>query len=194
MILSGAYSYNLYYTPSAYVDMDVNPSLELVLNRFDRVIDTRAYNNDGEAVLKRANIKHKKFDDAIDFLLDTMIAQGYAQEESLISLTLQANDNERESRMLSVIESTVHEHHGSAHINAFSVDENVRNAAHHLDLSPAKYLAIQELIEVDPTVTYDSCRGQSIGEINRRREEHSEKHRGNHGDGRGHGHKGGHHN
>ena len=40
-------SYALLWMPVAYVSIDVNPSLELELNRLDRVISGRAYNEDG---------------------------------------------------------------------------------------------------------------------------------------------------
>ena len=46
----GGYSY--IQTPVSYVSIDVNPSVELTLNRVDRVISATAFNGDGEAVLE----------------------------------------------------------------------------------------------------------------------------------------------
>ena len=37
-----------YMTPYSYVSLDVNPSIEYSLNRFDRVLDVTAVNDDGE--------------------------------------------------------------------------------------------------------------------------------------------------
>ena len=51
LVLFGGFSYNHYFTPVAYVDMDVNPSIGLTLNRFDRVIYTHAYNDDGAVII-----------------------------------------------------------------------------------------------------------------------------------------------
>lgn len=39
-------------TPVSYVSIDVNPSVELALNRFDRVVSAKAYNTEGEEILK----------------------------------------------------------------------------------------------------------------------------------------------
>ena len=183
IILPGFFSYQLYFTPSAYVDVDVNPSLALTLNRFDRVIDAYAYNPDGEAVLEASNVRHKKYNDAIGILIDIMLQKGFAPEDSLISVTLQTNNGDKEPRMLSVIQSAVRNHHSTARIEAFTVGDQMRNAAYTLNLSPAKYLAIQELIEVDPTVTVDGCKHRSIIEIRQMTERHSGNH---HGAGQGH--------
>ena len=56
----GAGSFQMYFSESSYIDMDVNPSIELSVNRFDRVIRMSAYNKDGKEVLSELNLKHKK--------------------------------------------------------------------------------------------------------------------------------------
>ena len=185
IVISGVFSYNLYFTSSAYVDVDVNPSVELALNRFDRVIGEYAYNHDGEAVLDAVNIRHRKYSDAIGILIDAIVQSGLAHEESLISITLQTEDRERESGMLSVIESTVRHHHGTAEIFTFPVDGYTRSVAHGQNLSPAKYLAIQALIEVDPTATVEGCRHRSLGEIKQMTEQHAGNHKEDHSTGSG---------
>ena len=37
----------LYFTPTARISIDVNPSIELEINRFDKVVSVDAYNDDG---------------------------------------------------------------------------------------------------------------------------------------------------
>ena len=55
----------LYMTPVSSISVDINPSLELGVNRFDRVISAKAYNSDGEKLLKEVNVLFKKYDDAL---------------------------------------------------------------------------------------------------------------------------------
>ena len=50
LCLGGGY---LYFVPTAYISVDINPSLELRVNRFDRVVDVEAYNEDGQALARR---------------------------------------------------------------------------------------------------------------------------------------------
>ena len=45
------------FTPSAYVDMDVNPSIALSLNRFGFVLEASPYNDDGAAILENMDVR-----------------------------------------------------------------------------------------------------------------------------------------
>ena len=40
----------LYFTPTMEISVDINPSIELGVNRFDRVISVDGYNEDGQAL------------------------------------------------------------------------------------------------------------------------------------------------
>lgn len=48
----------LYFTPTVVVSVDINPSLEMEINRFNRVVDVKGYNEDGVAFANALNIKH----------------------------------------------------------------------------------------------------------------------------------------
>jgi hypothetical protein len=172
ILFSGVLSFNLYYTPYAYIDIDVNPSIELTVNRFDRVIGNHAYNSEGEDILKSASVKHKRYHEAVDLLIGAMIQYAPAQGQSLVSVTLQTDNAGTEQAMLSAIESAVRQHHSSASVDAFSVGGDVRETAYGMNLSPAKYLAIQDLIEADPTATVEGCREHTISELRRMTAEH----------------------
>jgi len=43
--------WNVYFTETAYINRELNPSIEIGVNRFDRVISENALNNDGQEVL-----------------------------------------------------------------------------------------------------------------------------------------------
>lgn len=180
IIFSGVFSYNLYFSPNAYIDVDVNPSVELVLNRFNRVIDAHAYNEDGEHVLAGLSLRHKSYNDALIALIYAINQNGYIKDDGLVSVTLQADGKETE--LLSGIQTSVAnyltEYHHGTQIDVFSVNGETRSQAAKQGVSPAKYLAIQELIEVDPTATVDSCRSHSISEIKQLTREHAGNHHG----------------
>jgi len=179
VILLGVLSYNICFTETMYVDIDVNPSLALSINRFDRVVGVHAYNADGTELLEAVNVKYKPYSDAVGILIDAMIREGYVSDNGLISITVQSDDKNRESNALSWMEDLVPAHYNTGEIEVFPVSDSTRNAASDLDLSPAVYLAIQELQAVDPTATVESCRGHSIRELRRMTEEHNSEHPGN---------------
>jgi hypothetical protein len=176
LIFFGVLSYNSYFTVTAFLDFDINPSIELSVNRFGRVIEAYAYNGEGEQILSEANLKHKTYQDATRLIVDAAVGGGYLRDEAMISVTLQTDNTSKESQMLMSVESSmaaaVSEHHIAPQAEIFPVSAEMRNEAHGQNISPAKYLAILELQKIDPAATVDSCRDHSIGEIRELTREH----------------------
>lgn len=52
IVLLGGQGYAAYFTPVSAISVDVNPSIELSINRFDKVISTESYNSDGDILLQ----------------------------------------------------------------------------------------------------------------------------------------------
>lgn len=59
----------VYLTPTAYLSVDVNPSLELGINRFGRVVTADAYNEDGEALLEELQVRFASWEEALEEIL-----------------------------------------------------------------------------------------------------------------------------
>ena len=59
--LLGVGGYHVASTPTAFVDIDVNPSIGIELNRFDRVVSARAYNEDGAELLEGVDVSGLSF-------------------------------------------------------------------------------------------------------------------------------------
>lgn len=172
-LLIGGFSF---FTPSAYVDMDVNPSIALTLNRYGFVLKAAPYNDDGAAILQNMDVRCQSWEQAVHLLLDEMIRQGYLAPDGLVSVTVQTGNGNTEQKMLGEIRESVDtlldSHHSTASADVFAVSREVRDCAHDYNLSPAKYLAITQLQEVDPTASYEQCAEHSISEIKELTEEH----------------------
>ena len=174
-ILIGGFSY---FSPNAYVDMDVNPSIGLTLNRFGTVIDATSYNDEGSLILQNVNIKFKKYNEVAQMLLDAIISHGYLLESGLVSVTVQTGNSSMENNMLSqlneAISGSLTTHHMNVQTDIYSVAEDVRNNAHNHHITPAKYLAIIELQAVDSTTTFEDCTNHSISELKKLTQQHGE--------------------
>ncbi len=73
----GAWAYS---APYSYVSLDVNPSIEYTLNRFERVIDVKAVNDDGQVILDEINIDgltNQSIEDAIISTVKQISQDGY---------------------------------------------------------------------------------------------------------------------
>ncbi len=57
------------FTPTVEISIDVNPSIELGVNRFDKIISVSSYNNDGQELVDSLDIKYLDYAQAIDQIL-----------------------------------------------------------------------------------------------------------------------------
>jgi hypothetical protein len=158
-----------YTTPVAYIDFDVNPSVEFRINRFGKVITSHAYNDDGEEILAYVNVNYLSYSEAVKRLLDVMGEEGYLGRDALLCVTVQTNEPSRENLMIQSLKEIVREskRDGGYDILAdiYAVTEEVKHCATEVELSPAKYLAIEGLIEVDPEASFEACRWHSVHEL-----------------------------
>ena len=65
-MLIGFGGYRLYFTEASVISVDINPSLELNLNPFDRVISVKGYNKDGENPAEEADVKFMDYKEALE--------------------------------------------------------------------------------------------------------------------------------
>ncbi len=167
LFAGGGYSRKLFLTPVSYVDIDINPSVELQLNRFGRVIQSNSYNEDGAVLLASLNLKYKSYDDALLLLVDALNDAGYMRKDGLLSVTVQSQTKETEllDSVQSCIGNILTSHHISMEQDIFLVDSDTKQHSHEWNVSPARYLAISELQEIDPSVTVDECRGHTIRQL-----------------------------
>jgi len=170
VLMVGFGGYYTIQTPVAYVSIDVNPSVELALNRYDRVVSATAYNEDGEIVLDGVTVKGKLYTEAIDLIVESDAMQPYLTEDSALTFTVAAGDSNKESTILSGIEncSGCQEHGG----RSYTADVNSMTEAHDSGLSFGKYAAYLVLSQYDNTVTTEDCQDMSMAEIHSQISEH----------------------
>lgn len=87
---SGAYAY---YTPTASVVVNINPALELKLNRWHKIIKTIALNEDGSQLANSIDIKNKDIDTGLTMILEeaereNFINKDETEEEPRVSLNI----------------------------------------------------------------------------------------------------------
>ncbi len=68
--------------PDNYIYLDINPGLEIVTNRQNKVIDLEASNEDSKALLEYIDYKGKGVEDLTKFILDLMIDKDYLDKNN----------------------------------------------------------------------------------------------------------------
>lgn len=146
--------------PVAYVGIDVNPSVELTLNRFDIVVGTHALNDDGQQALDEASCMWRPFDDVARDLDGAMRA--IAGEDAVVEVSIDC-DNESRYAALAAQSNNCFGCNGEAHCNRTSAEE--RQAAHDSGMGVAKNRAYQELQEAGVDISAEECASMSMREL-----------------------------
>ena len=146
--------------PVAYVGIDVNPSVELTLNRFDIVVGTCALNDDGQRALDETPCMWRAFDDAARDLDSAMRA--IADEGAVVEVSIDC-DNENHYAALAAQSNDCFGCNGEAHCDRTNAKE--RQAAHNSGMGVAKYRAYQALQEAGVDISADECASMSMREL-----------------------------
>lgn len=178
MLVVGLFSYTMLFTAIAHVSIDVNPSVELTLNRMNRVIGTYAFNDDGERILSEVHLNGKRYEEAVTLLILALDAQGYLSDDALISAAVQTANSEKEQSLRDTLLHSLAVVSNTVEVEVFPVTAQVLEEAHGCHMSPAKYLAIQELLTVDETATLEQYSGFNIRQIRQRTRAFQKEHGG----------------
>lgn len=155
-----------------FVSLDINPSIELIVNSENVVTKVYATNDDAKALLYDETIEGKKFDDAIACIVELSIEYGYLSEENkVIEYTMTSESEKTEEKLTKVINSKVSAIAEKSKLE-IKVDNNVTfTIDRHLDelkkqyssnleiqgLSGARYKLIVSAMEADNTLTIEAA-------------------------------------
>lgn len=82
ILLTGGYGVYGYYTPYGYINVDINPSLEVAYNLYGKSIKLRGLNQDGNQMLKKMdNFKSKSIERVIDKIIETAVQEKFITKE-----------------------------------------------------------------------------------------------------------------
>lgn len=88
-----------YCTPYSYVSLDVNPSVEFSVNRFDRVLSAKAVNHDGAEILNGLGLNNKTIDQAVLTTVEKINSEGYFKDSGGIIIAT-SGSNEQDYQKL----------------------------------------------------------------------------------------------
>ena len=93
--------------PSNSLTMDVNPSIEIVTNRLDRVVEINPLNKDADELLRDFNPKNRNLEDTVNDLVDLMILTGYIKggEDNFVMITV--DDDSMDSRLVQKVNKAI---------------------------------------------------------------------------------------
>lgn len=162
----------LYMQADAAIYLDVNPSVGLQINRFDRVVSAQARNADGEAILKDMDLKHTDVDVALNAILGSMVKHGYLTETSgTVLVSVECSNQKRADALKLEVSSQVEEevdaliHSGTVFAQEIESDEVLENLAEEYSMTEGKAALLQKLVSKYPNLDYESLANLSMNEL-----------------------------
>lgn len=159
----GMAGFRFYQTPVSYISIDMNPSVELSLNRLNMVVGVKSY-YDGEAseADHLQNLKNKVYTKAIRMLLNSEVFQTSMKPDSLLTFTIVADLDEEEDLFSGIQTSSKDAGCESQYrcTDAATVEE-----AQNTGLSFGKYMTYEELAQYEPSLSVEDCQHMSMSEL-----------------------------
>lgn len=176
----GGGGFRLYFTQTALVSVDVNPSIEMSLNRFDRVISAKALNREGEDVLAETAWKNRPYGRALESILNEEGKKGYFNQNTNVVVTVYSANGKKRSALLDGAQKTADEalaaHHVGTKAEVHAVDEGAVEEAHGCGVTAGKYIYLRQLQELSPDIDVEDYADNSIGQIKEQIEECQNEH------------------
>ena len=154
------------------IGIDVNPSIELTVNKKEKVLDVIANNSDANIILEGMDLKGSDINVAINALIGSMVKNGYIDELANSILISVDSDNAAESealrqKIVAELNDFIASENDIAVItqNITTEDANLKKAQE-LGISVGKLELIEKLIAKNNLYTYESLKDLSINELN----------------------------
>ncbi|HCW72835.1 MAG TPA: hypothetical protein DHM90_02515, partial [Clostridiaceae bacterium] len=99
VLMAGVIILMVYLTqPSFRMTMDVNPSIEIVTNRLERVVEVNPLNEDAEKMLSGYVVNDSSLENTLNGLVDRMILEGYIHggDDNLVMISVKDDDSDSE--------------------------------------------------------------------------------------------------
>ncbi len=156
----GAYAYQ---TPVAYVGIDINPSIELGVNYFDRVVSAEGDNADGQDILSEINVVGMTYEEALASLNDSLMNKGYLTANAAVAVTVMCDDDSRYSNL----EETSQRCFSSAGQGVYCsrATSTEHHEAHESGLGMGKYLAWRSLVDAGVDISADDVAHMTMSEL-----------------------------
>lgn len=171
-----------YFQTAAIIDLDLNPSIELTANRYDRVLQVRALNEDAQAILGEMKLTNLDLDTAVNAIIGAMFRHGYfstSGEDTAVLVSVSGGSRENNSalqqKLALDIRQAVSAGGGRAQVLTLNTSktspghtsegDSVQTRADQNGISYGKQVFLDRLLTLDPSLNQQKLASMSISQI-----------------------------
>lgn len=170
----GYYYYSANNAVASLVSLDVNPSIQLEVNKNEKVLSATPMNDDGAEILDGMNLKGTPADVAMYAIIGSLLQHGYVDElANSILITVEDDDQARGEKLQQELTAQADAALANAQVNGAVLAQTLQNSeelsqkAQEYGISTGKAALIQAIVEgSNNTKTFKDLVGLSINELN----------------------------
>lgn len=161
---------------ASVVSLDVNPSIELKVNRSEKVLACTPLNEDAKAILadmsNGADLKGAKLDVAVNAIVGSLVRNGYLDSiSSAIMISVEDKDTARAEKLQRELTSTVDgvlqtsEAKAAVLTQTLTQDAGREQQARENNISTGKAALVNCVLAINPSLRFDALAKLSVEEL-----------------------------
>ncbi|PKM66074.1 MAG: hypothetical protein CVU94_07795 [Firmicutes bacterium HGW-Firmicutes-19] len=168
LFVSGLQWVNAY---ASYVAVDINPSIILTTNPWEKVVEVEALNADAEALLVNLELIGLQVDEAVELIIAEATEMGYIDllAEGEVAMVTAYNRDKVDEKLSEKIRERVQERlenrEMAVHVVGHEAVAEQKELANELGVTLGKVLFVQKLMEKYPELGGDELYAMSIKDI-----------------------------
>ena len=176
MLLGGGLFYQQANAVASVVSLDVNPSIELKVNRSEKVLVCTPLNEDAKAILadmsNGADLKGAKLDVAVNAIVGSLVRNGYLDSiSSAIMISVEDKDTARAEKLQRELTSAVDgvlqtsEAKAAVLTQTLTQDAAREQQARENNISTGKAALVNCVLAINPSLKFDALAKLSVEEL-----------------------------
>ena len=176
LLCGGGVFYQRAHAVASVVSLDVNPSIELKVNRSEKVLVCTPLNEDAKAILadmsNGADLKGAKLDVAVNAIVGSLVRNGYLNSiSSAIMISVEDKDTARAEKLQRELTSTVDgvlqtsESRASVLTQTLTQDAVLEQRARENSISTGKAALVNRVLALNATLKFDALAKLSVEEL-----------------------------
>ena len=176
MLLGGGLHYQQTNAVASVVSLDVNPSIELKVNRSEKVLVCTPFNEDAKAILADmgggADLKGAKLDVAVNAIVGSLVRNGYLNSiSSAIMISVEDKDTARAEKLQRELTSAVggvlqtSEAKAAILTQTLTQDAGLEQQARENSISTGKAALVNRVLALNSALKFDALAKLSVEEL-----------------------------
>lgn len=156
--------YRTYQKPVALVCLDINPSMELEINCFDRIVNINCLNSDAVKLLQDKKLRGKKLSKAINIVITAASNNGYIENDktTYVSVFVNSKKETAYSDILNEFKNEIYTSNKNIEIISDMITDELIEEASQISISTGKLKIIKMIQQLDSNASINDYKDYSM--------------------------------